>query len=85
MKKILLSALVHVWETSGLGFFEPELHDKMKRQMVAALYKDENFTKRAIKKQQLEKPVCGLNAINWLFPKNENGSKISINELWFLE
>ena len=36
----------------------------MQWRIVAALYKDENFTKRAIKKQQLEKVVCWLNAIN---------------------
>ena len=47
--------------------------------MVAALYEDENFTMRAIKKQQSEKLVGQLKAINWRFPKNENGSKISIN------
>ena len=44
MKKILWSALVHALETSGLGFFEPDVHDDMKWLMVAALYKDENFT-----------------------------------------
>ena len=47
--------------------------------MVAALHEDENFTERAIKKQQLGNVICRLNAINWLFSKNENGSKIAIN------
>ena len=42
----------------------------MKRQMVAALYEDENFTERVIKKH----------AINWRFPKNENGSQIFVNK-----
>ena len=46
MKKILWSALVHVKETSGLSVFEPEVHDDMKWRMVAALYEDENLTKR---------------------------------------
>ena len=31
------------------------------------------------------KVVCWLKAINWLFPRNENWSKIFINWLWFLE
>ena len=30
MKRIFWLALVHVYETSGLGFFEPEMHDDMK-------------------------------------------------------
>ena len=53
MKKILWSALVpvHVQKNSVLSVFEPEVHDNIKRQMVTALYKDENFTKRVIKKQ----------------------------------
>ena len=46
----------------------------MKWQIVAAPYEDKNFTKRAIKKQ-LEKVVCWLNAINWLFPKRQNEIK----------
>ena len=29
--------MVHVKETSGLGFFESEMHDEMKWRMVAAL------------------------------------------------
>ena len=43
--------------------------------MVAALYEDKNFNKHAIKKQQLEKVVCCLNAINVLYPKNQNEIK----------
>ena len=53
--------------------------------MVATLHKDENFSKRAIKKQQSEKLVCWLNTINRLLPKNDNESKILINWLWLLE
>ena len=51
-EKILWSALVHVKETNGLGFFKPEVHDGMKWRMVAGLHEYKNFTKRAIKKQQ---------------------------------
>ena len=50
--------MVHVRKTSGLGFFELEVHDDLKWRMVADLYEDENFTKRAINKQQLEKLDC---------------------------
>ena len=148
-EKILWSALVHVWKTIGLGLLNQRcMHDNMTRKLVPALYKDESFSKRAIKEQQLEKfvegqkerapiafnllncsaskvvgwigllcfsvefvswllifrclicfemrrywleqlrdcdkLVCWLNAINWLFfPKNENGSKIFVNWLWF--
>ena len=58
MKKILWSTLVHIQESGGLGVFKLKVHNDLKWRMVAAFYEDENFIKRAIKKQQLEKLVC---------------------------
>ena len=58
------------------------MNDDTKWRMVAALYNNENFTKSAIKKQQLEKLVSWLNAINCIFQKLKMDQKfLSIGSL----